>query len=53
MSAADRENPNKLSGQPLKDLAFRAGIARSELETMDDAKIRMQMRYLASRRHED
>ena len=53
LSAADRENPDKLSGEPLRQLAHRRGIARSELERMDDAKIRVQLRYLTHRQYAD
>jgi hypothetical protein len=51
LSAADRENPAKLSGEALRALAHRRGIARSELAKMGDAKIREQLRYLTSRQY--
>lgn len=51
LSAADRENPNKLSGQALKDLAHRRGMAKSILATMPDEKIRMELRYIAHRQY--
>jgi len=53
LSAADRENPNKLTGQPLRELAYRRGLARSSLETMSDEKIREQLRYITHRQYED
>lgn len=53
MSAADRENPGKLSGQPLKDLAHKRGLSRSELENMSDDKIRMQLRHVTARFQEE
>ena len=53
LSAADRENPEKLSGSDLRELAHRRGLARSELERMDDDKIRVQLRYLAQRQYHD
>lgn len=51
LSAADRENPEKLSGQALKDLAHRRGLAKSILADMPDAKIRMELRYIAHRQY--
>lgn len=53
LSAADRENPNKLTGQPLRELAYRRGLARSSLETMSDEKIREQLRYITHRQYDD
>lgn len=53
LSAADRENPEKLSGSDLRELAHRRGLARSEVERMDDDKIRMQLRYLTHRQYDD
>ncbi len=52
LSAADRENPGKLSGPALRDLAHRRGIARSELAKMGDEKIRAQLRYVTYRQYE-
>lgn len=51
LSAADRENPEKLSGQALRDLAHRRGVSRSEAETMSDEKLRMQLRYITQRQY--
>lgn len=51
LSAADLENPNKLSGQALRDLAHRRGLAKSILATMPDEKIRMELRYIAHRQY--
>lgn len=53
LSAADRENPEKLSGSDLRDLAHKRGLSRSEVERMDDDKIRMQLRYLTFRQYHD
>jgi hypothetical protein len=53
LSAADRENFDKLSGQPLRDLAHKRGIAFSTLCNMSDEKIRMQLRYITYRQYED
>lgn len=53
LTAADRENPAKLSGDDLKALAHQRGIAKSELATMSDDKIRMQLRYITVRRGEE
>jgi hypothetical protein len=51
LSAADRENPEKLSGEALKQLAHRRGLARSSLEDMPELKIREQLRYLTHRQY--
>lgn len=53
LSASDRENPEKLSGSALHELAHRRGLARSEIEKMDDEKIRTQLRYLTYRQYDD
>lgn len=45
-----RENPDKLTGDPLRALAHRHGMAKSDLATMSDEKIRDQLKYLAYRR---
>jgi hypothetical protein len=52
-SANDRENPDKLSGQALRDLAHQRGIALSTLCFMSDEKIRTQLRYITYRQYED
>ena len=53
LSAADRENPEKLSGSGLRVLAHRRGLARSDIERMDDDKIRTQLRYVTHRQYDD
>lgn len=53
MSAADRENPSKLSGQALRDLAHRRGLSRSEMTRMDDEKIRVQLLYITNRQYHE
>ncbi len=53
LSAADRENPDKLTGQPLRELAHRRGLARSSLGAMSDEKIREQLRYITHRQYDD
>lgn len=53
LSAADRENPDKLSGQALRDLAHRRGVARSEAANMSDEKLRMQLRYITHRQYNE
>lgn len=53
LSAADRENPEKLSGSALRELAHKRGLARSDVATMDDVKIRTQLRYLTYRQYDD
>lgn len=53
LSAADRENPEKLSGGDLRALAHRRGLARSEIDRMDDGKIRIQLRYVTHRQYDD
>ena len=53
MPACDRENPEKLKGEVLRALAFRRGIARSQLEGMSDDKIRTQLRYITHRQYDE
>lgn len=50
-TAADLENPNKLEGDALRDLAHKRGLSRSELDGMPDAKIRMQLLYVTNRQY--
>lgn len=52
VSAADRENPEKLNGEALRVFAHRRGLARSAVDAMDDAKIRRELRILAYRQYE-
>ena len=52
LSAADRENPEKLSGSALHELAHRRGLARSAIETMSDEKIRNELRYIVYRQYD-
>ena len=51
LSATDRENPDTLTGEDLRALAHRRGVARSEAETMSDDKLRMQLRYITNRQY--
>ena len=53
LSASDRENPDKLTGDALRALAHRRGVSRSEAERMDDAKLRLQLRYITNRQYAD
>lgn len=48
-----RSNPAMLQGDDLRHLAYRLGMAKSELSTMDDAKIRFQLKYLINRQYSD
>jgi hypothetical protein len=48
--AYHREHPDKLTGQALRDLGHRKGMAKSELASMSDEKIRLQIRYIDYRR---
>lgn len=53
MTTADRENPSKLTGDALKALAHRRGLAKSLLATMSDEKIRTELRYITHRQYDD
>ena len=48
-----REHPEMLTGDALRALAHKHGIARSEAEKMTDEKIRLQLKYAIYRRYED
>jgi hypothetical protein len=52
LSATDRDNPAKVSGQELRVLAHQKGMARSLLDGMGDDKIREQLRYITQRQIE-
>ncbi len=51
--AYHREHPDKISGQALRDLAHKKGMAKSELADMSDDKIRTQIKYIDYRRASD
>jgi len=51
LSASDRENPDKLTGEDLRALAHRRGVSRSESASMSDDKLRMQLRYITNRQY--
>jgi hypothetical protein len=52
LSAADRENPEKLGGEMLRALAHRRGVSLSAMADMTDAKIRMQLLYITNRQYD-
>lgn len=52
LSANDRENPDKLTGDALRQHAHRRGIARSASAAMSDDKLRMELRYITYRQYE-
>jgi hypothetical protein len=52
-SAHARENPAMLQGDALKALAYRKGLAKSDLAHMTDEKIREQLKYATYRQYED
>jgi hypothetical protein len=52
LSAQDRENPTKLTGEALRTLAHRRGLSRSELDRLSDEKIREQLRFVTHRQYE-
>ena len=51
LSAADRENPNKIAGAMLREFAARSGIARSSMAAMSDEKIRRELHLIINRRY--
>ena len=51
--ATDRDFPNRLSGDALRELAHQRGLARSSLDNMTDTKIREQLRYILQRQYEE
>lgn len=53
LSSSDRINPNKLTGEALRELAYRRGIPRSTAADLSDTKIREQLRYIDARQYED
>ena len=53
MRATDRDFPNRLSGDALRELAHQRGLARSSLDSMSDTKIREQLRYILQRQYEE
>ncbi len=53
LSATDRENPDKLTGQDLRALAYRRGLAKSSLESMPDDKIRRELKFITYRQYDN
>ncbi len=53
MRATERDFPNRLSGDALRELAHQRGLARSSLDSMTDTKIREQLRYILQRQYEE
>jgi hypothetical protein len=53
LSHEQRNNPRHLSGQALRELAHKWGMAWSTLEGMPDDRIRVEMRYIEQRRIEE
>lgn len=53
LSAAQREDPERLQGEDLRRLAFQRGISRSEIGRMSDDKLRMQLRYATYRQYDE
>lgn len=53
LSAYQRENPDALTGSDLRHLAYSRGIAKSQLASMSDEKIREQLKYLTYRQYDD
>ena len=53
MRATERDFPNRLSGDALRELAHQRGLARSSLVSMTDTKIREQLRYILQRQYEE
>jgi hypothetical protein len=53
LSAEDRENPHKLKGAALRELAHKNGMAKSEIDGMPEEKLREQMQRFTVRRYED
>ena len=51
--ATDRDFPNRVSGDALRELAHQRGLARSSLDGMTDTKIREQLRYILQRQYEE
>lgn len=52
LSAADRENPERLQGEDLRRLAHQRGISRSESGRMSDQKLREQLRFISYRQYD-
>ena len=44
-----RNNPDKLTGSDLRHLAHSLGLAKSDMATMSDDKIRHQLKFIAYR----
>lgn len=51
LASHERENPERLSGQDLRDLAHRRGIARSEAARLTDEKLRLELHILTTRQY--
>ena len=52
LTVEQRNNPAKLTGDDLRHLAHRMGLARSSLADMSDDIIREQIKYLTYRQYD-
>lgn len=50
LTAWQRQNPKMLSGDALKDLGYRNGMARSQMDSMSDEKIRLSLSFITNSR---
>lgn len=50
---ANRDNFMHMSGEALRRFAHRMGIARSEAESLDDDRLKVQCRYAIARQQDD
>lgn len=53
LSGYSRDNPDHLGGEALRQFANERGMALSEVNTMTDAKVREQLRYLTSTAYDE
>lgn len=53
LSGYARDNPDHLAGEALRQFANERGMALSEVNTMTDAKVREQLRYLTSAAYDE
>lgn len=49
----NRDNYMHMSGAPLRAYALSMGVARSDAARLDDAKLKVQIRYAISHQYEE
>jgi F420-0:gamma-glutamyl ligase-like protein len=53
MTSHERENPDKLTGEMLRQHAHRRGLSKSAMVGQSDERIRLELRYITQRQYSE